>query len=195
MLVAFAAGHVGATLLVAAGLSAAVTHGWLPMSVARAPDVGMSYGATAVLGALTPAIPRRWRPTWIGWWLAVAVAVVGVGTDFTDVGHLLALTLGMVVATRFGSPRPWTYPLVMLLTIASAFGFLVLASGEGTVALAAASGVAGALFGAVVTLSMERGARRCYGGPPGNASVLTGGEPRRPSRRNRRRTPVKVVTH
>jgi hypothetical protein len=152
LLVAFAVGHVGATLLVAAGLSAAVTHGWLPTSVARATDVGMSYGATAVLGALTPAIPRRWRPTWIGWWFAVAVAMVGVGADFTDVGHLLALMLGMVVATRFGMPRPWTYPLVALLAIAATFEFLVLARSAGTLVLAAGSGLAGALLGSLVTL-------------------------------------------
>ena len=41
------------------------------VDVSRATDVGMSYGAAAVLGALTAAIPRRWRPAWIGWWLAV----------------------------------------------------------------------------------------------------------------------------
>ncbi|MDT5337486.1 MAG: hypothetical protein QOD90_2991 [Mycobacterium sp.] len=152
LLVAFAVGHVGATLLVAAGLTAAVTYGWLPSSVTRATDVGMSYGATAVLGALTPAIPRRWRPTWIGWWLAAGVAVITVGMDFTDVGHLVALALGMVVATRFGRPRPWTWPLVMLLAIAASFGFLVLASTEGTLLFAAVSGVAGGLLGTAATL-------------------------------------------
>ena len=74
LVVAFVAGHVGATLLVAAGLTVAVELGWLPLSVSRATDVGMSYGAAAVLGSLTTAIPRRWRPAWIGWWLAVGVA-------------------------------------------------------------------------------------------------------------------------
>ena len=47
LVVAFAVGHVGATLLVAAGLTAAVELGWLPLSVSRATDVGMSYGAAA----------------------------------------------------------------------------------------------------------------------------------------------------
>ncbi|HYO04818.1 MAG TPA: rhomboid-like protein [Mycobacterium sp.] len=152
LLVAFAVGHVGATLLVAAGLTAAVTNGWLPVSVARAPDVGTSYGATAVLGALTPAIPRRWRPMWIGWWLAAAVAVVAVGADFTDVGHLVALMLGMVVAMRFGTPRPWTWPLVALLAVAATFGFLVIAGTEGALPMAAVSGLAGGLLGTVITL-------------------------------------------
>ncbi|TPG32158.1 rhomboid-like protein [Mycolicibacterium hodleri] len=152
LLVAFAVGHVGATLLVAVGLTAAVTNGWLPVSVARATDVGISYGATAVLGALTPAIPRRWRPTWVGWWLAVAAAVVFIGTDFTDVGHLAALLLGMAVATRFGTPQRWTRPLLVLFIVAAAFGFLVLASAEGTLLQSATSGLAGALFGTAFTV-------------------------------------------
>jgi hypothetical protein len=62
----FAAGHIGATLLVAAGLTAAIELGWLPLSVSRATDVGMSYGAAAVLGSLTAAIPGRWRCAWVG---------------------------------------------------------------------------------------------------------------------------------
>ncbi len=72
LVVAFAVGHIGATLLVAAGLTAAVKLGWAARRPSPGPtDVGMSYGAIAVLGALTAAIPRRWRPIWIGWWLAV----------------------------------------------------------------------------------------------------------------------------
>ncbi|MGH3560944.1 MAG: rhomboid-like protein, partial [Mycobacterium sp.] len=69
----FLTGHVGASLLVAAGLAGAVRLGWLPLSITFARDVGMSYGAAAVRGALTAAIPRRGRPAWIGWWLSVAV--------------------------------------------------------------------------------------------------------------------------
>ncbi len=106
LVVAFAAGHIGATLLVAVGLTAAVELGWLPLSVSRATDVGMSYGAAAVLGALTAAIPRRWRPAWIGWLLAVGVAVVAVGRDFTDVGHAVALALGMLVVDAVRSAGP-----------------------------------------------------------------------------------------
>ena len=100
----FAIGHIGATLLVAAGLPTAVELGWLPLSVSLATDVGMSYGAAAVLGSLTAAIPPRWRPAWIGWSLAVGMAVVAVGRDFTDVGHAVALALGMLMATRFRRP-------------------------------------------------------------------------------------------
>jgi len=143
LVVAFVTGHVGATLLVAIGLTAAVELGWLPLSVSRATDVGMSYGAAAVLGSLTAAIPRRWLAAWLGWWLAVGVAVVAVGRDFTDVGHAVALALGMVVSTRFGRPADWTTVRSVMLAVASAFGYLVLASTDLVVATAA--GLAGAV--------------------------------------------------
>jgi hypothetical protein len=145
LVVAFAAGHVGATLLIAAGLTAAVELGWLPVSVSRATDVGMSYGATAVLGSLTTAIPPRWRPAWIGWLLAAGVGVVAVGRDFTDVGHAVALALGMLVSTRFGRPHHWTPVRFGWLGVAAAFGYLVLASTDLVVATAA--GMAGAVAG------------------------------------------------
>ena len=62
LVLTFVIGHVGATLLVAAGLATAVRLDWLSASIARAPDVGMSYGAMAVVGALTGALPPRRRP-------------------------------------------------------------------------------------------------------------------------------------
>ena len=145
LVVAFAAGHIGATLLVAAGLTAAVGLGWLPLSVSRATDVGMSYGAAAVLGSLTAAIPPRWRPAWIGWFFAVGVAAVAVGRDFTDVGHAVALALGMLVATRFRRPDHWTPVRFAMLGVAAAFGYLVLASTD--LLFATAAGLAGAVLG------------------------------------------------
>jgi hypothetical protein len=148
MVLAFAVGHVGATLLVAVGLTAAVELAWLPPTVTRATDVGMSYGAVAVLGALTAAMPRRWRPAWIGWWLAVGAAVVATDRDFTDVGHLVALVLGMAVATRFGRPQPWTPARMALLAVAAPFGFLILVSTEISMAGPGVAGVLGASLGA-----------------------------------------------
>ncbi|MDT5104061.1 MAG: hypothetical protein QOI25_1574 [Mycobacterium sp.] len=161
LVVAFAAGHIGATLLVALGLAAAVNLAWLPVSITRAQDVGMSYGATAVLGTLTGAVPRRWRPTWIGWWLAVGVAVVWVGRDFTDVGHAVALALGMLVATRFGRPGPWTLARVVLLVVGAAFGFMILASTGPSILVATVCGAAGAVLGAL--LGWWRSVRRPTG--------------------------------
>ena len=59
LVLAFALGHIGATLIVAVGLAVAIEAEWLPMSIEHANDVGVSYGAACVLGALMAVIPRR----------------------------------------------------------------------------------------------------------------------------------------
>jgi hypothetical protein len=141
LVVAFAVGHIGATLIVAVGLAAALEAGWLPMSVARASDVGVSYGAVCVLGALTASIPSRWRSVWIGWWLGVAV-VAALGADFTAFGHILALLLGIRLSFQLPSIAHWTPIRVALLCVSVAFGYFVL---SGSLMAAPVAGLAGAL--------------------------------------------------
>jgi hypothetical protein len=149
----FVTGHIGATLLVAVGLTAAIKLGWLPLSISRASDVGMSYGAVAVLGALTAAIPRRWRPAWIGWWVPAGIAAAIVASDFTNVGHVVALVLGMLVATRLRGPARWTRVRCVLLSVSATFGFLLLAH-TGWSALAGATvGALGALVAQLIARS------------------------------------------
>ncbi|HZA09178.1 rhomboid-like protein [Mycobacterium sp.] len=127
LVMAFALGHVGATLIVAVWLAVATDVGWLPKSVGLASDVGVSYGAAAVLGALAAAIPPRLRPVWIGWWLAIGVLIAAPGQDFTAIGHALALTLGMLLATRFPAATRWTPTQLVLLAVSVVFGYLMLA--------------------------------------------------------------------
>jgi hypothetical protein len=153
MALVFVTGHVGATLLVAAGLTAAIEFGWLPLSISRASDVGVSYGAVAVLGALTAAIPRRWRPAWIGWWLPVGIASAALSADFTDVGHSVALALGMLVSTRLAGPARWTRVRYASLAVGASFGFLMLAHGEWTSLIGAAGGFLGAVAATGITRS------------------------------------------
>lgn len=156
LLIAFVAGHVGATLLVAAGLVAAVRGGWASADIARATDVGMSYGATAVLGALTAAIPTRLRPPWVAWWLGVAVSSVAVAQDFTGVGHALALLLGMAVAARFGAGGRWTGWRVGLLSVGCWFGFLVLANTVPEMAVAVVTGALAAAVAGLTAMALRR---------------------------------------
>jgi len=145
LIVAFAVGHIGATVLVAAGLTVAVEAGVLSKSVARADDVGMSYGAAGVLGALTGAIPRRHRAAWVGWWIGVAAAGVLVERDFTAAGHAIALVLGILLSTRFGPPARWTTTRGVLLVVATVFGFLMLADTVPIMVAAVVSGGLGAV--------------------------------------------------
>jgi hypothetical protein len=144
LVVAFVVGHIGATLVVAAALAGAIEFGWLPISIARASDVGMSYGALAVLGAMTAAIPARWRPAWIGWWVSAGLASAILGADFTDAGHTIAVILGVLVSARFRQPIRWTPVLYVMLAASSGFGFLVLAHHWGTMAAAPVCGALGA---------------------------------------------------
>nr|WP_308212825.1 rhomboid-like protein [Mycolicibacterium sp. CAU 1645] len=146
LVVAFVIGHLGATLLVAAGLAAAVEFTWLPASISRASDVGMSYGAMGVVGALTAAVPSRWRASWVGWWLGAGV-VVAVDGDFTDAGHLVALLLGIAVSARFGTSAQWSPWRVALAVVGVAFGFLVLTSSAAAFVAAPAGGALGAVAG------------------------------------------------
>jgi hypothetical protein len=151
----FITGHIGTTLLVAVGLTAAIDLHWLPMSVSRASDVGVSYGAVAVLGALTSAIPDRWRPAWLGWWIPVGIAAAVLGDDFTDVGHTVALLLGMLVATRLDGPARWTRVRFVLLGVSATFGFLMLAHDPWAMMGAAAAGVVGAATAEFIARSRQ----------------------------------------
>lgn len=157
LVIAFAVGHIGATLVVAAGIAGALGGGLVPASIADAADVGMSYGAVAVLGTFTAAIPQRWRPAWVGAWLAMALgAVVLTRADFTADGHAIALLLGMFVGTRFGPPPGWTVLRYGLLAVAAGFGYLLLVYGDPSDTTTARLGLAGALAAAFASALFAR---------------------------------------
>jgi hypothetical protein len=143
LVIAFAVGHIGATLIVAAGLAVALEAGWLPFSVAHASDVGMSYGAVCVLGALTASIPSRWRPAWVGWWVGIAVTAAA-RADFTAVGHILALLLGIGLSFRLPVTAGWTPIRMALLSVGVAFGYFLL---SGSSVVATVGGLAAMLIG------------------------------------------------
>ncbi|HEY2502206.1 MAG TPA: rhomboid-like protein [Mycobacterium sp.] len=176
LVVAFLVGHIGATLVVAAALAAAVEFGWLPLSIARASDVGMSYGALAVLGAMTAAIPERWRPAWIGWWVSAGLASAIIGADFTDAGHTIAVILGVLVSARFRQPIRWTPVLCLMLAASSGFGFLVLAHHWGTMAAAPVCGALGA-FVAYKIAQLRTARNSLPASAPADEESLTGPQP------------------
>jgi hypothetical protein len=158
LVMAFAVGHVGATLIVAVWLAVATYVGWLPESVTLASDVGVSYGAAGVLGALTAAIPPRLRPAWIGWWLAVGLLIAASGQDFTAIGHALALTLGVLLATRFHAVTRWTPTQLVLLAVSVAFAYVMLAGSS--LMTAPIVGVGGALIALTAQWLAPRWGRR-----------------------------------
>src|SRR4051794_14208477 len=91
-----ATGHIGATLLTAAGIGFGLRHGMLDLQLAHVSDVGVSYALYTVAGSLTwLLVPRRWRLAWVGLLLVSIAVVTVVGVTFTDVGHLLSVVIGL----------------------------------------------------------------------------------------------------
>lgn len=156
---AFVLGHVGATLIVAGVLAIEIEFRWQPISIAGASDVGLSYGAVAVLGTLTAAMPSRWRPAWISGWLTIALMMVVAtwGADFTAIGHAIALMLGMGLSGRFRVGSHWTRMRLGLLTVGVAFGVLLLVGVFlPTAPVAVPAGVAAALIAQWATRRWRR---------------------------------------
>lgn len=91
----FATGHVGGSLLVAAGLWAGLHLGWVDESVRDAIDVGVSYGCAACVVAWLVA--SRYRVAHLAaLGFGCYLLTRAVGGDFTDVGHLVCAGLGLV---------------------------------------------------------------------------------------------------
>jgi PPOX class probable F420-dependent enzyme len=91
-------GHVGATLFVAMLLAAGIARGQLDPAVARAPDVGVSYGLAAVAGLLVARVPARLRGWYVVGLLALTAGPLLVRPNFTELGHTTAVLLGFALA-------------------------------------------------------------------------------------------------
>ncbi|MUM05479.1 MULTISPECIES: rhomboid-like protein [unclassified Mycolicibacterium] len=151
LLVVFCVGHVVTTLVVDAGLVLAVEAGWLPLSISRVADVGVSYGVMAVVGALTAAVPAALKPVWLGWWLAGAAAVLAVSSDFTEAGHVVAFGLGLLISTRLPPPVRWTRGEAVVFGVGVCFGYAVLVHTPELVMVGLPASALGAIAAALVT--------------------------------------------
>lgn len=102
----FAAGHVGATLLVALGLWIGIRAGAFSPRLDETTDVGVSYGFVAAAAAFTFVLPRRARPVYAAALVGYLVFRLVAGRTYTDAGHLVALAIGYGLwLTGFADPR------------------------------------------------------------------------------------------
>lgn len=93
----FAAGHIGASMLIATGIAYLVDHRRTHLKIAITSDVGVSYGFYAVLAAMAFRFHGSSRAVWAGClalWLAFAA---WRGQTFTDYGHLAAMAIGFAI--------------------------------------------------------------------------------------------------
>ncbi|MER7758380.1 rhomboid-like protein [Streptomyces sp. NPDC097619] len=105
-LVIVATGHIVATLISQKVVLMAIQDDRAPRSMVHVVDVGVSYGLAAAVGVLTYRLPGRRR--WL--YLAGVVAFFGVPlfTDatFTDLGHAIALSIGLLAWPLTRNPPP-----------------------------------------------------------------------------------------
>ena len=97
----FFLGHIGATLLTAAALWAALRADLVETSLTRTADVGASYGFFAISAVLTYGLPGRLRGPYAAVLSLFVVGTLAIDASFTAAGHLAALTIGFA-----------SYPLV-----------------------------------------------------------------------------------
>ncbi|WP_369247469.1 rhomboid-like protein [Streptomyces sp. R41] len=89
------AAHVLASLISEGALLLAIRHGVVPHSAVNTLDIGVSYALAGVIAVLTYRIASPWRYPY----LAVVLVVYGVplatGRTFTDLGHFIAVLIGL----------------------------------------------------------------------------------------------------
>jgi hypothetical protein len=90
----FAIGHIGATLIIAAGLWVALHLGAVERSVVDVRDVGTSYGFFAVAAAMTFLLARALRAPYALALVAYLGTTAVLSGSFGDFGHLVAAALG-----------------------------------------------------------------------------------------------------
>ncbi|HZT54377.1 MAG TPA: rhomboid-like protein [Gaiellaceae bacterium] len=91
----FAIGHVGATLLVAAGLWFGLRHGWVDPAVEHARDIGASYGFLAVVALAAYLLRPRLRVVYVALIAGGVSWLAATSGTFTDYGHLTAFAIGL----------------------------------------------------------------------------------------------------
>jgi len=105
-IVAFAVGHVSATLVTAGALSWLIDHHRAPHRLTGVVDVGSSYGFWCVAALFSYRLPGRWRWAWAATLIVGASALVAVNQRFADYGHLVAILVGLALVGLTYAPGP-----------------------------------------------------------------------------------------
>ena len=113
--VVFVSGHVGATLLTAAGIWLAVRSGLASHRLEDVVDVGVSYGFAAVAAVFTFRLARPWRFLWAGGLITAAALGLLLDGDYTSYGHAAAVLIGFALYPITRAPAVRTRATLPLL--------------------------------------------------------------------------------
>jgi hypothetical protein len=89
------ASHIGATYLSEGYLYWRIQEAITSPRLIDARDIGVSYFVVGIVGVLTYHIPPRWRRLYLASALVVLGAYLAVRHDFTNLGHFVALLIGL----------------------------------------------------------------------------------------------------
>ena len=87
--------HVGATYLSEGYLYWRIQEAMASPRLIDARDIGVSYFVTGIVAVLTYHIPRRWRWAYLAGTVLVFAIAMALRTNFTGLGHLCAVGLGL----------------------------------------------------------------------------------------------------
>jgi tRNA(Arg) A34 adenosine deaminase TadA len=87
--------HVGATYLSEGYLYWSIQEAQASPRLIDARDVGVSYFVVGIVGVLVYRVPRRWRWAYLLAVAVIAVVALVIRPNFTSLGHLCALLLGL----------------------------------------------------------------------------------------------------
>ncbi|WP_199808294.1 rhomboid-like protein [Streptomyces sp. NRRL S-1022] len=87
--------HVLASLISEGALLEAIRRGVAPYSAVNTLDIGVSYALAGVIAVLTYRIAPPWRYGYLPAVLAVFGLPLSAGPTFTDVGHAVAVLIGL----------------------------------------------------------------------------------------------------
>jgi hypothetical protein len=99
--------HIGATYVSEGFLYWTIQAAQLSPRLIDARDIGVSYFVTGIVGTMTHHVARPWRWFYLAGCVSVFGTALAVRANFTGVGHLCALALGLacypLVRGRSGS--------------------------------------------------------------------------------------------